>query len=166
MLFRSFQRTKSPGAVISSGIYTVWSAYIFQILSWQIPSESQIFKRIHHLRLHFIHPLLGNCHVKHCLFRITMIKQKAFTILFGWILQWNEVGMRHRSFWRSPLIGTLLPLSFSDQPILVSPVFIKDFRLQRPVINHFYVYNRMKNICPELYLCPFGRDFNITVDQL
>ena len=35
------------------------------------------------LELHFIHPLLGNCYIKYCLFRITMIKQKAFTILFG-----------------------------------------------------------------------------------
>ena len=59
-----------------------------------------------------------------------------------------------------------MPLSFSDRSFLIAPIFIKDFSLQRLCICYLYMYNRMKNIYPKLYLCVSCRDFYISVFQL
>jgi len=112
------------------------------------------------LRFYFVHSLLSYNYIKNGLFGIAMIEQKLICV-YG-----NTVGLRHSTFRGSPFVGTLLPLSFSDRSFLIAPIFIKDFSLQRLCICYLYMYNRMKNIYPKLYLRVSCRDFYISVFQL
>lgn len=117
--------------------------------------------RIHQPGFDCIHTLLGYCYIKNGLFRITVIKRNKWRIKSGELRVWegtDGVGTCYCSLGRSPFVRALLPLSFPDRPVPVSPILIKDFCLQGTGIDNLYMNYGMKYIRPNLNSCTFCRN--------